>query len=252
MSWLLLRGLGRERRHWHDFPGLLAAGVAPSQVHLLDLAGAGTEFRRLPWPSVPWLARDVARRLAALSASEAAPWSLIGVSLGGMVALELCRLMSPRIERAVIVNSSSRETAPSARLRLSSARQLGTLLGRRSALDRESAVLALTSRLPEGERRRYAVLGAQLAAQAPMSRLAFSSQLAAAARFAPPPPRAVSARLLFLASRCDTLVNPVCTGDLARLYAAESDEHTWAGHDLALDDPVWLCQRVLRFAAELP
>jgi len=249
MNWLLLRGLGRERRHWHDFPELLAAGVAPSRVHLVDLAGAGTEFRRLPLPSVPWLARDVARRLAALSAPHSAPWSLIGLSLGGMVALELCKLMSQRIARAVIVNSSSRVTAPSARLRLSSARQLGTVLSSGSALERESALLALTSRLPEAERRRYALLGARFYAQAPMSRLALSGQFAAAARFAPPSPRAVSARLLFLSSRCDTLVNPVCTRDLARLYAAESDEHAWAGHDLALDDPGWLCQRVLRFAA---
>src|SRR5262245_14239704 len=98
MNWLLLRGLGREQRHWHDFPERLRARVGAGRVVALDLAGTGTERQRVPVPSIPWLARDVARRLLAadpagwqLEAAASCPlWSVIGLSLGGMVALELC------------------------------------------------------------------------------------------------------------------------------------------------------------------
>src|SRR5215510_10791267 len=117
MSWLLLRGLGREQRHWYEFPQRLRELVAPEPVFLLDLAGMGTERGRLPPPSVPWLARDVARRAAQLTSGPGRgnppeAWSLIGLSLGGMVALELCWLWGPRVARAIVINSSSSLTSP--------------------------------------------------------------------------------------------------------------------------------------------
>src|SRR4051812_46601339 len=120
MSWLLLRGLGREQRHWYEFPERLRELVAPEPVFLLDLAGMGTERERIPAPSVPWLARDVAQRAAQLRSSPGRgnnpdTWSLIGLSLGGMVALELCRLWGQRVARAIVINSSSNITSPLAR-----------------------------------------------------------------------------------------------------------------------------------------
>lgn len=253
MSWLLLRGLGRERRHWYEFPELLRELVAPEPVFLLDLAGMGTEHRRLPLPSVPWLARDVARRAAQLAnstggASEPGAWSLIGLSLGGMVALELCWLWGQRVARAIVINSSSSITSPVARLQPRALRGLGQALMARDPLVRESHVLELTSELSVPARRTYAERAAAWATSAPATRGAFFSQLCAAARFAPPSAGSLSAELCFLGSRRDRLVNPACSRDLARRYAAPYLEHPWAGHDLALDDPAWICQRVARFS----
>jgi predicted alpha/beta hydrolase family esterase len=69
----------------------------------------------------------------------------------------------------------------------------------------------------------------------------------AAARFEPPERIRVSAQLLFLASRCDDLVNLEASRALARRYGAAYEEHGWGGHDLPLDDPDWVCERASSF-----
>jgi pimeloyl-ACP methyl ester carboxylesterase len=250
VNWLLLRGLAREQRHWHEFRQLCCERLGADRVHVLDLAGVGTEHRRMPQPSLEWLARDVARRIPAFSAPDGVggPWSVLGLSLGGMIALELCRQFPHRLRSGVIVNASSRLSSGPARLRP------GAALGRvraflsRDPVRREERVLGLTSALPENERLRYAHLAAEFTHDAPTSRWSVLAQLLAAVRFVPPGRRELAARLLFVCARQDRLVNPRCTRDLAAWYGAESVEHDWAGHDLALDDPLWLCDRIARCA----
>jgi pimeloyl-[acyl-carrier protein] methyl ester esterase len=247
MNWLLLRGLGREQRHWRDFPAALAACVGSGRVHLLDVAGVGTQHRRLPRPSIHWLARDVARRLPKLPAGADERWSLLGLSLGGMLCLELCALLPDKVQQAVIINASSRLTQASARLRPAALPRLLQLLYARDAERREQLLLELTSSLPLAERMRHAELAASFVGDAPVRSLALINQLLAAARFSPPAAPRVRARLLFLASRNDALVNPVCTRALARYYGASSAEHPSAGHDLPLDAPLWLRERLTSF-----
>lgn len=249
MNWLLLRGLAREQRHWHEFPELLARRSGAS-VQRVDLAGAGTEARRLPWPSVAWMARDVARRWPPLE-SGGAPWSLVGLSLGGMVALELCRLYPRRFAGAVVVNSSSRLTPMVSRLRPEAALALGRAALMQDAVEREARVLELSSMLEPLERVRRAQLAAEFLRDAPATRRTLVSQLLAAARFLPPAPARVQTRLLFVTSRNDALVSPRCSHDLGELYGARVEEHPSAGHDLPLDAPDWLCERLLGFAREL-
>lgn len=249
-DWLLLRGLAREQRHWQEFRERFAARMEGSRVHCIDLAGAGTEHAVLPRPSVSWMARDVARRVRGFAgpAGAAERWSLVGLSLGGMVALELCRLFPLQIDRAVIINSSSRLTPASARIRPLAALQLLRAASLSDPLGREQIVLRLTSALPEPERARYARRAAEFARDAPPSRWAALAQLLAARRFQPPERSLIRARLAFVCSRQDGLVSPRCTRDLAAWFGRPYQEHAWAGHDLALDDPVWLCEHIAQLA----
>jgi pimeloyl-ACP methyl ester carboxylesterase len=250
VNYLLVRGLGREALHWYDFPGALAARSG-ARVERLDVAGSGTQRARRPRPSVPWLARDVARRWRALaSAAPSSAWTVVGLSLGGMIALELCRILPGTFSRAVIINASSRLTPLTERLRPSGAcTLLGAVLSS-DALARERRVLALTSALPPDARRRYARRAALIAEQRPPSRASVLAQLLGAARFVPPAPTALSVPLTFVCSRGDRLVSPRCTHDLAELYASSVLEHPWAGHDLPLDDPSWLCERLVSMAPQ--
>jgi pimeloyl-ACP methyl ester carboxylesterase len=249
MKWLLVRGLTRERRHWHEFPRLLAEHSPLARIELLDLPGAGTEAGRLPLPSVSWMARDIARRWRPAEPGQEAVWGLVGLSLGGMVALELCRLFPRRFARAVIINASSRLTAPLGRLQPRAALVLLRAALTADPLLRERRVLDLTSTLPAAERARYARLSAEVARETPVARRTLVAQLLAAARFLPPAPSAIDARLAFVCSRGDAVVNPRCSHDLAAWYGSPCEEHPSAGHDLPLDDPVWLCERIMTFAA---
>jgi len=252
VHWLLLRGWGREQRHWYDFPDRLQRAVPSAKIVLLDLAGTGTERGRLPRPSVPWLARDVAERLQRLpfvrpvepKPARERDWSVIGLSLGGMVALQLCWLLPHRFAHAVIVNASGRISAPSARLEPRALRPLGKVLLAADALEREARLLELTSELPLAERRRCAERAVLVGSAGRVRVPALLGQLGAAARFVPPPPGSISTALCFLGSRRDRLVSSRCSRDLALRYGAPYLEHPWAGHDLPLDDPAWVCQQM--------
>lgn len=256
MSWLLLRGLGREQRHWYDFPSRLREVVAPEPVYSLDLAGAGTERGRVPLPSVPWLARDIARRaLAATSgggggdARTKGSWHILGLSLGGMVALELAWLWPERVIHTLVINASCSLSPLSSRLMPAAVWGLGRTLVARGSAQREAQVLSLTSALPAARRAEVARQAASFAAPSPLSLL---SQLCAAARFSPPPAGSVRPALAFLGSRGDRLVSAACSRALAGCYGAPYEEHPWAGHDLTLDDPDWVCERVARIHARRP
>jgi pimeloyl-ACP methyl ester carboxylesterase len=246
--WLLLRGLAREQRHWHEFRDLFAARMG-ANVHCVDVAGSGTEHVVLPRPSVYWMARDIARRAPALAERRAGErWSLVGLSLGGMLALELCRWFPLQIEAAMIINSSSRLTSAAARLRPGAALRLARAASLSDPLRREQSILALSSALPEAERTLYARRAAEFARDAPPSRWSVVAQLLAAGCFVPPERGALRARLGFVCSRGDRLVSPRCTHDLAARFGSVADEHPWAGHDLPLDDPVWLCEHIAQWA----
>ncbi len=248
--WLLLRGLAREQRHWHEFRDLFAARMAGASVHCVDVAGAGTEHMVLPRPSVSWMARDVARRLPALGGTPhgGERWGLVGLSLGGMLALELCRMFPLQIGAAVIINCSSRLTRSAARIRPAAAVQLLRAAALGDPLRSEEIVLALTSALPEAERALYARRAAEFARDAPPSRWAAVAQLLAARQFEPPERSLVRARLAFVCSHHDGLVSPRCTRDLAEWFGSRWEEHAWAGHDLPLDDPAWLCEHIAQVA----
>lgn len=204
----------------------------------------------MPRPSVRWLARDIARRVPELASGRGEPWSLIGLSLGGMLSLQLCWLLPQRIRQAVIINASSRLSEPGARFRLGAAQRFVQVLLEQDPERRERRLLELTSALPPREKLGYAARAARIAGEAPVRRAAVVSQLLAAARFWPPP-AGLQPRLLFLASRNDALVSAVCSRELARLYAADYGEHPSAGHDLPLDDPLWVSEHIARFQRQV-
>jgi pimeloyl-ACP methyl ester carboxylesterase len=55
-------------------------------------------------------------------------------------------------------------------------------------------------------------------------------------------------RCLVLCGRNDLLVNPRCSQRLARHLGATMVEHPSAGHDLPLDDPAWLLEKITKWA----
>ena len=84
MRWLLLRGLTRERRHWARFPEVFERAMPGARTIGVDLPGVGTEAGQLSPASVPEIVDHVRARWPR---SEGGPWSLLGISLGGMLAV---------------------------------------------------------------------------------------------------------------------------------------------------------------------
>jgi len=251
VNWLLLRGLTRETRHWGTFPETLAAHLPAAKVQCLDLPGVGRE-RGQPAPfTIAATTEDVRQRwlmLAAAGGSPAREWGVLGMSLGGMVALDWVSRHPRDFQRAVLVNTSAgRSCPPLCRLRPHSLRALVPIVLARTPMAREAGVLSLISARSENREARVAEWAA-IAEDAPVTARVLARQLLAAARFRGPPTLGV--KVLFLASQGDRLVNARCSERLARQYHASLSLHPSAGHDLALDDPGWVGERVAAWLAK--
>ncbi|MFL9918858.1 alpha/beta hydrolase [Paraburkholderia fungorum] len=241
-TWILLRGLTRETRHWGRLPGLLREAIGMDRLLLLDLPGNG-EFANLRAPA---LVADMVGfvRIAALQSGAAAPYRVLAMSLGGMVATDWAQRHPGEIERLVLINTSMRPfSRMHERLRPSAwPGLLGVAAHWRDAPRAESGIHRLTCN-------NVATLDADLEAwseirrSAPVSRGNALRQLWAAASFSAAAAKPRSP-LLILSSRADKLVNPVCSAKLAAAWGATHREHQWAGHDLPHDDPAWTSEQV--------
>lgn len=243
-TWILLRGLTRERAHWGDFPGLLHQGLADAHVVALDLPGNGA-LNRLESPArieemTQWC-RDQVSRLGLEP-----PFRLLAMSMGAMVAVDWAQTDPGAIAGCVLINTSLRPfDAWYRRLRPSNYGALLRLaLLAPSDAWAETTVMRLTSRHPAAA----AVLPAwiQLRKSRPVSRRNALRQLVAAARYrAPGTPPAVP--LLVLASRLDALVDARCSLRLAERWQAALAVHPDAGHDLPLDDGPWVVAQIAKW-----
>lgn len=242
-TWVLLRGLTREHRHWGHFPELFRARLGDVAVVAPDLPGNGAlHHRRSPLrveAMVDYLRGELRRQ------GYAPPYSLLALSLGGMVAVAWAASYPEELQAAVLINTSLRPFGRFyQRLRLAAYPELGAvLLASADAARRERLVWRLTSNRAAPD---AGLLDAWSAwrRECPVGTGNLLRQLLAAARCrAPAQPPALP--LLVLASAGDRLVDCDCSRRLAAAWGAPLVMHPSAGHDLPLDDGPWVVQQVL-------
>lgn len=236
-TWVLLRGLAREARHWGDFPQRLRARLpGRDEVIALDLPGNGSRWRERSPATVGGMVAA-----ARAQVQGRGPCVLVALSLGGMVALEWAATAPAEVEGCVLINSSLGAFSPFwQRLRPGCYGALLRALLPGALAGREGAIYRMTSNLPQREM----VLEQWVAyAQShPVAARNVLRQLAAAARFRAP--AQVRVPVLVLASRGDRLVSAECSRALAHAWGLPLREHPAAGHDLPLDDPDWIAEQV--------
>ncbi|MBK7765130.1 MAG: alpha/beta hydrolase [Sulfuritalea sp.] len=240
VTWVLLRGLTRESRHWGDFPQHLAETLGGARVICLDLPGNG-KLNGMDSPrSVEAMADYCHAEFASLGVAPSC--RVLAMSLGAMVAVAWAQRHPGDIAAAVLINTSLRPFSPFYR-RLRPANYL-RLLRALGAGDREleTAVLEMTTRLVPNP---AAVIEEwrQWRRENPVSRRNALRQILAAARYRAPRKRPFD-QLLLLAGARDALVDPRCSLQLAAQWDAVVAVHPEAGHDLPLDDAAWVLARV--------
>lgn len=240
--WIMLRGLTREQRHWEGFPHYFREYLGDTTIVLPDLPGSGIHYRE----KSPSRIRDIVEFVRADVAVHLfdKPVYLLGLSLGGMVALEWARLYPAECAGAVLMNSSVRGLSPFyQRLKPSAyGPLLRALLSMGTAAARESLLFDLTSNLNQD---RDATINnwVRYASELPSSRSNALRQLLAALRYRLPADKP-QAPLLLLRGMADRLVDPACSASLSRHWQLPLQSHPSAGHDLTLDDSEWVCQQI--------
>lgn len=246
MNWLLLRGLSRDARHWGEFPAILQEHLPDSKAFVLDLPGFGTERHRISPFSVKRIADDTRRRWAELKRQHGGNWSVLSISFGGMVTLDWINRFPFDFQNAVIINTSSRDTAgPLRRLQPRGIRGFIKVGLAKTNAEKEGEILSFncntaTYKDPELHNR-----WSKWADEQPNPISNAIIQLQAGIRFKAP--RSLPIRTLFISSQGDRLTHPKCSWALAHRYKAPLLYHDVAGHDIPLDAPDWLADQIGRW-----
>jgi pimeloyl-ACP methyl ester carboxylesterase len=252
-NWVLLRGLGRESRHWGEFPGLLGMASGVFRVDCLDLPGNGCLNAESSLASVELMAEHCHQQLLRLELPR--PCRVLAMSLGAMVAVAWAEKYPNDFKAMVLINTSLRRHNP-LRDRLQW-RGIGVLLRflllPASDAAIEQATLELTSAGKRDAQSRRDIVDAwlQWRRMNPVSRANMVRQLKAAAGYQGGA-TAPSVPCLLLASAGDKLVDSRCSGQLAQAWQVPLMLHPWAGHDLPLDDPEWVVSQIEAWQRLLP
>ncbi len=241
-TWIFLRGLTRESRHWGSFPETFRQAVPEADVHAIDLPGNGRLHRQKSPADVAEMAESCRAQL--LASGILPPYHVLAMSLGAMVTIAWAARHPEEIRGCVLINTSLRPFSPFHQ-RLKPGNYLPLikpLLTGASAGNWERTILQLTSHHAAHP---ASVLKDWIAfrAEYPVSFSNACRQLLAAARYRAPLTQP-AAPMLVLASKADGLVDPRCSRGLAARWQSAFAEHPTAGHDIPLDDGPWVAEQV--------
>ncbi|MFA7552624.1 MAG: alpha/beta hydrolase [Spongiibacteraceae bacterium] len=240
--WILLRGLAREQQHWGDFVERSQRVFPDRQFYCLDLPGCGEWFKISSPLTIQAIRQHLQQQIISNNISE--PFGVIGLSLGGMVALDWLE-KDEQCLAAVIINTSSNDFPLHWRLQPKILwRGLAALLSP-SAKTRETNILAMSSR----QHRYNSIVINQwvdIQRQRPVSASTMLRQLIAASRFSAP--KSIPNKYgLVLYSDKDQMVSYRCSKKLAKRFKWPRQCHRHAGHDIPLDDPKWILKQIKRW-----
>ena len=244
LHFYLVRGLTREARHWGELPAQLAAAFPDARITCIDLPGAGVNHH-LRSPLRVGRMVNFMRQEYLLQRCTGETAVLLAISLGGMIAAHWLRTFPDDFQRAVLINTSYGGLSPLLHRMQPRAMAMLARLAFLPAGEKEAHILSLVSN--HGDARTQALpLWKTIRADRPVSLGNTVRQLWAASRFRLGQGRP-TVPVLLLAGTQDRLVNVACSRAIARHWNLPLREHPSAGHDLPLDDPVWIVNEIHQF-----
>ncbi|STQ89597.1 alpha/beta fold hydrolase [Iodobacter fluviatilis] len=242
-TWVLLRGLMRESRHWGDFIPKLQAAYPNDRLITIDWPGNGLLHQEKSLIHIRDMVGHIRQTL--INQQCSGPFYVLAISLGAMAAVAWANAFPKEIRACILINTSLRPFNPFYhRLRLQSLPALIRLLFSDTA-GKEIIILELTSTSqPQAALAQWI----QFQKQFPVSRANILRQLAAAMLYRANKP---DVPLLLLSGAKDQLVSPACSQTLAEKWQVPCWVHTQAGHDLPLDDGDWVLNKLALYLTSL-
>ncbi len=238
MTWIWLRGLGRESAHWGGLPRKVEQATG-DKVITIDLPGVGRKNGENCPLRVSTLIAQLLDETRGLG-----PIKILAMSLAGSVALNWAA-RDARVSQVVLINSSSRLSFVTKRLRfIPLVRMLSSYLAKTTVEERERKVLATVSNNTQAAAGVSSVW-AEVARLRPVSlRQVLRQSVMAVCSSLPRPGQIMHCSVQVFVSRNDRLVSADCSRKLANYYQCNLVTHPNAGHDLPLDDPEWLLNQI--------
>ena len=248
-SWLLLRGLSREAAHWGEFLPLLQSRFPKARISTLDLPGTGQCCQEIS-PTSILETTEAVRKQALEQGLLNHPLTIVGLSLGGMVCWEWMMKYPEDICGAALINTSFANLSPFyKRLRWQIYPSFFKLILQANQFQRELAIIqCVINRRDHDEQ--TASQWANIQNKRPVSLRNTLRQISAAACYRPKDIKPKQPVLL-LTGRGDRLVSPACTDAIQQKWHVPVRHHPWGGHDLPLDDGVWVANRLQEWVEQL-
>jgi pimeloyl-ACP methyl ester carboxylesterase len=251
-TWVFLRGLMRESRHWGQFTAQFLAELPTSTIITLDFPGNGSLHASTSTSTVEAMAEHCRDQLQ--HAGHAPPYNVLALSLGAMVAVAWAERYPRELEKMVLINTSLAPHNPFyQRLRPTNYPSLFRFLIQGSLAEREALILRITSsQVAKDHTRAKEILREwqSYAEEYPIARKNIVRQLLAAMRYRAPA-TAPAVPMLLLTGLQDNLVNPECSLTLAKKWACAIKTHPGAGHDLPLDDGEWVAKTIKEWLSDI-
>ena len=249
-TWVLLRGLMRDQRHWHGFDQRLRQKGL--KVLTPDLPGNGllthitSPLKIADYAVVVWQQIDE-------QCNEAEPFYLLGLSMGGMLAMEMARQRPWQIKQVFILNSSAANLSPWHR-RFNPINVVKAIFLRKKGKDLnaiESTIVRLTSFRHRNDRHLIAHWSQLRRASSPSLSNTWRQLWAA---FIYQCPTTLIVPVCVLCGDRDALVSIESSRSLAKHFQTALIVLAYCGHDAAIDVPAKLTHYLLALAqsAKLP
>ena len=236
-TWVLLRGLMRDKRHWYGFDEQLR--LSGIDVITPDASGNG-ELANCASPlSVGNYCQDIWTQIDETLKSNptyAPQLVIIGVSMGGMIALEMARQRHQQVKHVVLINSSAGNLSPwYQRLQLKPLFDAFWHRHKRKGLSvLEASTLNYTT-VTKGHDETVISDWGEMRKQSHTSVLNGLRQIFAAARYQCS--WLSHCPVSVIVANQDKLANPKCSAALATFYHTNLLEVEQCGHDATLDRP---------------
>lgn len=241
-TWILLRGLSREKGHWGTFSEEFRAAHPGRDVLEIDLPGTG-EFRDVTSPTGVAGITAFVRAKAIERARANSRFKLLAISLGGMVAMEWMRAKPEELSAVVLMNTSSSTLSPFYnRLRWQVWPQFLKLAVNQVPREREKAIIELLINDEDARARALPAWTKIAVDRLPSYRTVFN-QLLAASRFRDLEHK-TEVPVLVLSALGDRFVDPSCSTALHEKWGWPIARHPWGGHDLPWDDGPWCIRKI--------
>lgn len=240
-DFVLLRGLAREGRHWGKFIDQLESQEFCRSVTCIDFPGFG-KFNQLQCPlNIEAIAEFVGTQVEHRPSENRI---LLAVSLGAMVGAELVSRSDDFFSKVFLMNTSFSNLSPvHHRMQLFALKRFfQAARAGRDVHQREEEILKMVSNSPE-KIKEIKKEWAHIFLTRPSKLSNIFRQLVAASRYKVPsePP---STPVVVFNSRGDKMVHPSCSEAFAKHWGLKLHTHESSGHDLCIDDPDWVLERI--------
>jgi pimeloyl-ACP methyl ester carboxylesterase len=248
-SWVLLRGLVREQRHWGNFSDVLQTYFPNDEIILFDFPGNGKRNKENSATTITAMSNEL--RAYVSSRTTGQPVYIIALSMGAMVAVEWMNQHPEECAGAVLISTSLRGLNPFYHRLLPSnyLTILKSIIFTEDINQKENRILHMVSNIIASDSTKSEEIVSHwidYAKQYPVSAINGLRQLIAAMRFHVPALQP-DVPILVLRSLADHMVSPECSATLARHWHLPIETHATAGHDIPLDDAEWVCKKIVQW-----